>query len=167
MTVFIILILATLFVAYANGANDNFKGVATLYGANVTDYRKAITIATLATFAGCIASVFLAEALIKAFSAKGLVPDAVAASPTFLISVAAGAGGTVILATLLGFPISTTHGLTGALVGAGFMAAGDALNLSMLGSTFFLPLLLSPMLAVLLTTCRFTRWPMQRQSAWV
>ncbi len=151
MTVFILLFLTTLFVAYANGANDNFKGVATLYGANVTDYRKAITIATLATFAGCIASVFLADALIKAFSAKGLVPDAVAASPTFLISVAAGAGGTVILATLLGFPISTTHGLTGALVGAGFMAAGDALNLSVLGSTFFLPLLLSPVVAVLLT----------------
>lgn len=151
MTVFIVLFLATLFVAYANGANDNFKGVATLYGANVTGYRKAITIATLATFAGCIASVFLAGALIEAFSAKGLVPDAVAASPTFLISVAAGAGGTVILATLLGYPISTTHGLTGALVGAGFMAAGDALNLSMLGSTFFLPLLLSPMIAVFLT----------------
>jgi len=151
MTVFILLVLTVLFVAYANGANDNFKGVATLYGANVAGYRKAITIATLATFAGCIASVFFAEALIEAFSAKGLVPDAVAASPTFLISVAAGAGGTVILATVLGFPISTTHGLTGALVGAGFIAAGDELNLSMLGSSFFLPLLLSPMIAVLLT----------------
>ncbi len=151
MTVFILLFLTTLFVAYANGANDNFKGVATLYGANVASYRKAIIIGTLATFAGCIASVFLAEALIKAFSAKGLVPDAVAASPTFLISVAVGAGGTVILATLLGFPISTTHGLTGALVGAGFIAAGDELNLSMLGSSFFLPLLVSPILAVLLT----------------
>jgi inorganic phosphate transporter, PiT family len=151
MTVFILLFLTTLFVAYANGANDNFKGIATLYGANVASYRKAITIATLATFAGCIASVFLAEALIKAFSAKGLVPDAVATSPTFLISVAAGAGGTVILATLLGFPISTTHGLTGALIGAGFLAAGDELNLAMLGSSFFLPLLLSPILAVLLT----------------
>ena len=151
MTVFILLVLATLFVAYANGANDNFKGVATLYGANVAGYRKAITIATLATFAGCIASVFLAEALIEAFSAKGLVPDSVAASPTFLISIAAGAGGTVILATVLGFPISTTHGLTGALVGAGFIAAGAELDISMLGSTFFLPLLLSPMIAVLLT----------------
>jgi PiT family inorganic phosphate transporter len=79
------------------------------------------------------------------------VPDAVAASPTFLISVAAGAGGTVILATLLGFPISTTHGLTGALVGAGLIAAGAELDLSMLGSSFVLPLLLSPLIAVLLT----------------
>ncbi len=171
MTVFVLLFLVTLFVAYANGANDNFKGVATLYGANVTDYRKAITIATLATFAGCVASVFLAEALIQAFSAKGLVPDSIAASPTFLASVAAGAGGTVILATLLGLPISTTHGLTGALVGAGFIAAGDTLNLSVLGSTFFLPLLLSPIIAVLLTMPLYKaahaateRWGLTRQN---
>jgi inorganic phosphate transporter, PiT family len=151
MAVFVLLFLTTVFVAYANGANDNFKGVATLYGANVASYRKAITIATLATFAGCLASAFLADALIKAFSAKGLVPDEVASSPSFLLAVAAGAGGTVVLATVLGFPISTTHGLIGALVGAGFLAAGTNLNLSVLGSTFFLPLLVSPIVAILLT----------------
>ena len=137
MTVFVLLFLTALFVAYANGANDNFKGVATLYGANVADYNTAITIATIATCAGCIASVFLAEELVKAFSGKGLVPDAVAASPIFLLAVATGAGATVILATLLGFPISTTHGLTGALVGAGFMAAGDELKLGSWVRPFF------------------------------
>lgn len=151
MTILVFLFCVTLFVAYANGANDNFKGVATLYGADVADYKKAITIATIATFAGCVASVFLAEGLVKAFSGKGLVPDAVAVSPVFLLSVATGAGATVILATRLGFPISTTHGLVGALVGAGFVAAGDQLNLSVLGSAFLLPLLLAPVAAVLLT----------------
>ena len=40
------------------------------------------------------------------------------ASPSFLLAVAFGAGATVILATLTGFPISTTHGLTGALASA-------------------------------------------------
>jgi inorganic phosphate transporter, PiT family len=105
MTVFVLLFLITLFVAYANGANDNFKGVATLYGANVADYRTAITLATIATFLGCVASVFFAEALIKAFSGKGLVPDALAASPIFLLAIGTGAGITVILAALLGFPI--------------------------------------------------------------
>jgi phosphate/sulfate permease len=38
MNVFILLFLTTLFVAYANGANDNFKGVA-LYAANVQAIR--------------------------------------------------------------------------------------------------------------------------------
>ena len=151
MTIAVLLFLITLFVAYANGANDNFKGVATLYGANIVDYKKAILIATIATFAGCLASVFLAEGLVKAFSGKGLVPDAIAASPIFLLSVATGAGITVILATFLGFPISTTHGLTGALAGAGYVAAGDQLNLGVLGTAFFLPLLLGPVVSVLLT----------------
>ena len=42
MVTLTILFLATLFLAYSNGANDNFKGVATLFGSGTTDYRKAI-----------------------------------------------------------------------------------------------------------------------------
>lgn len=145
------LFLATLFVAYGNGANDNFKGVATLFGSDTTTYRGAIALATVTTFAGALLSVYFAEALVHAFSGKGLVPDAVAASPDFLLAAAAGAGATVILATLLGLPISTTHALTGGLAGAGLLAAGPLLNLAHLGSGFFLPLLLGPALAVLLT----------------
>jgi len=146
-----LLFLATLFVAYANGANDNFKGVATLFGSNTATYRGAIALATAATFAGALCSVYLADALVQAFSGKGLVPDAVAASPEFLLAVAAGAGATVILATLFGLPISTTHALTGGLAGAGLVAAGPLLNLAHLGAGFFLPLVLGPVLAVLLT----------------
>ena len=151
----VLIFIATLFVAYANGANDNFKGVATLYASQLVSYRQAITLATVATFAGCVASLFLADELVRAFSGKGLVPNAVAASPDFLLAVAIGAGSTVILATLLAFPISTTHGLTGALVGAGAMAAGRELNLDALGTTFLLPLLLSPLIAALLAVVAY------------
>ncbi len=119
-----LLFLATLFVAYANGANDNFKGVATLYGSDTASYRSALALATITTFAGALCSAYFAEALVQAFSGKGLVPAAVTAAPDFLISVAAGAGATVFLAALLGFPISTTHALTGALAGTGLLAAG-------------------------------------------
>ena len=42
MTIALLLIPATLFLAYANGANDNFKGVATLTGCGATDYRHAL-----------------------------------------------------------------------------------------------------------------------------
>ena len=34
--------LLALFLAYANGANDNYKGVATLYGSGVASYRTAL-----------------------------------------------------------------------------------------------------------------------------
>ena len=151
MTIVLALAAATLFLAYSNGANDNFKGVATLYGSSTATYRTALLIGTMATFAGCLASVFLAETLIKTFSGKGLVPNAIAESQNFLLAVAAGAGATVILATRFGFPISTTHALTGALAGAGHVIAGPELNLSGLGAAFFAPLLISPLLAVVLT----------------
>lgn len=142
-----LLFLVTLLVAYANGANDNFKGVATLFGSDVTSYSGAIALGTIATLAGSLCSVFLAEALVQTFSGKGLVPDAVALSPLFVLAVASAAAATIMLATRKGFPVSTTHALVGALVGAGFIASGTELNLRVLGSTFFAPLIVSPLIA--------------------
>src|SRR5947207_5706520 len=147
---FIALFLATCFLAYSNGANDNFKGVPSLYGCRSASYRTAITWATITTFAGSIASIFLAQALLKKFSGKGLVPDTMVGSEQFLLAVTLGAAITVILATLLGFPISTTHGITGAIVGCGWVAVGNGVNFVALGKGFVLPLLLSPVLAIVL-----------------
>ena len=150
MITLIVFFIATLFLAYSNGANDNFKGVATLFGSSTTSYRAAITWATISTFAGSITSLFLAETLLQNFSGRGLVPNALAASPQFVLAVGLGAGLTVMLATITGFPISTTHGLVGALVGAGLTAVGTSVNFATLGTLFFLPLLASPLLAVAL-----------------
>lgn len=68
---------------------------------------------------------------------------------SFSIAVVLASGLTVMLATKLGFPISTTHSLTGALVGAGWFASAAGVNLSKLGSSFFAPLVVSPLLAIL------------------
>jgi inorganic phosphate transporter, PiT family len=144
----ILLFLATLFLAYSNGANDNFKGVATLFGSRTASYKNAIAWATATTFAGSVCSVFLASTLVKNFSGKGLVPNAIANAPEFHIAVALSAGITVILATVLGFPISTTHGLTGALLGAGLMAIGMNVDFASLGKLFLLPLILGPIIAI-------------------
>jgi inorganic phosphate transporter, PiT family len=146
----IALFIATCFLAYSNGANDNFKGVASLYGCRAASYRTAITWATITTFAGSIASIFLAQALLRKFSGKGLVPDTFAGSEAFLLAVVLGAAITVILATQLGFPISTTHALTGAIAGGGLVAVGTGVNLAALGKGFALPLILGPVLAIVL-----------------
>ena len=50
----LLLFLATCFLAYSNGANDNFKGVASLFGSRTTSYRTAIGWATVTTFGGSI-----------------------------------------------------------------------------------------------------------------
>lgn len=145
-----LLIAAALFVAFSNGANDNFKGFATVWGSDTLNYRQALTLATIATVAGTLASLILAESLAQQFSGKGLVPDAVASTPLFVISVATGAAVTVFFATRLGFPVSTTHALIGGLVGAGLAQGGGAIHFDRLASAFLLPLLVSPILAAAL-----------------
>ena len=158
----IFLFLAVCFLAYSNGANDNFKGVASLYGSHTANYKTSLAWATLATFAGSLASVFVAQGLLRKFSGKGLVPDSLLNSEQFLLAVAIGAALTVILATLLCFPISTTHALTGALVGSGLVAVGNGVNFAALQKAFLIPLLFSPILAIVLgaaiyITSRFVR----------
>ena len=150
MTLSLVLVTAVVFLALSNGANDNFKGVASLFGSRTVGYRVALAWATVTTAAGSMAALVLAEALLKRFSGKGLVPDALASSEPYLVAIVAGAALTVLLASVLGLPISTTHAITGAMVGSGFMAVGSAVQLGSLGKTVVLPLLLSPVLAVAL-----------------
>jgi PiT family inorganic phosphate transporter len=153
LTVLIVVVVTAL--AWWNGANDNFKGVATLYGSGSASYRAALLWSTLSQITGSLLATLLAAGLITTFSAKGLVPDAVSASPGFLGAVAIGGMSTVLLATLIGMPVSTTHALTGALVGAGLVAVGTDVNTAVLGKSFFLPLLVSPVIAMALTTALY------------
>jgi PiT family inorganic phosphate transporter len=152
-----LLILSALFLAFSNGANDNFKGFATVWGSETLNYRTALKLATLATIAGSLCSLLLAEALAQQFSGKGLVPDLTANASHFILSVSIGAAMTVFAATRAGLPVSTTHALIGGLVGAG-LGIGE-LHIAKLANTFLLPLLVSPLLAATLgwLTYRFMR----------
>ncbi len=143
----ILLIVVALFLAFGNGANDNFKGFATVWGSDSLNYRQALILATAATVAGSLLSLYLAHGLVQQFSGKGLLPQAMLDTPQFLASVGLGAAMTVIIATRVGLPISTTHALIGGLVGAGLAASPQELQFAKLGQTFVLPLLLSPLLA--------------------
>lgn len=152
-----LLAAAALAVAFANGANANFKGVATLYGGGLTTLRAAALWGTAATLAGSLASLLLAGGLLAAFRGRGLVPDALAAAPEFACAVALGAALTGLLATRLGLPVSTTHALVGGLVGAG-LASGEGVRLAALGANFVYPLLFSPAVAALAAALVYRLW---------
>jgi PiT family inorganic phosphate transporter len=143
-----LIVLAGAFLAFSNGANDNFKGVATLFGSRTASYKTALAWATFTTLAGSVAAFFLAQKLMVSFSGKGLVPDSIVGTTSFSAAIAIAGAGTVFLATRFGFPISTTHALTGALVGAGLFADSTGVNGGKLLSAFLLPLLVSPVLSI-------------------
>lgn len=150
----IVLILIAVFVlAFANGANDNAKGVATLVGGGSMKLTPALGLAAVATLAGSLCALALAGGLIAKFSGKGLVDAEVLASGTFLACVACAAAVTVLLANRLGMPISTTHALVGGLVGVGLSAG--ALNTSAVVSAFLVPLLVSPLFALALAATAY------------
>lgn len=159
-----ILLFAALFLAYANGANDNFKGVATLFGSGTTTFNRALAWATVTTFLGSAASLILANGLLATFSGKGLVPDSIIGEPAFVAAIALGSAATVMLATRLSFPVSTTHALTGALVGAGLVVSPSGVEFSKLLSSFAIPLLCSPLIAIICASSLYpaARWLRRR-----
>jgi PiT family inorganic phosphate transporter len=133
-------------LAFANGANDNAKGVATLIGAGRVDPRSALRYASVMTLLGSAAALALAQGLLARFSGKGILDGDLIATPGFAAAVALAAAATVLLATRLGLPVSTTHALVGSLAGVGL--ASGSLRGGTLAAAYFGPLLVSPLLAL-------------------
>jgi inorganic phosphate transporter, PiT family len=148
---FWLIIFACTLLAVSNGANDNFKCVATLYGSKALSYRHALWLANLVTGLGALCAILLASKLMVNFSGKGIVPAEVANNWRFAVSVVFAAGGVVVLATIVGMPISTTHAIVGGLVGTGIMADPQGVNYSHLALVFGIPLICSPFVAVLMS----------------
>ncbi|HEY6006572.1 MAG TPA: inorganic phosphate transporter [Anaeromyxobacter sp.] len=153
MNVQLIAILAVAaLLAFANGANDVSKGVATLVGSGVADYRKAILWGTAFTAAGGLLAVFFAGALLSTFG-SGVIASGVKPTLTAALATLAGAAAWVAIATRTGLPVSTTHALVGALTGVAAVAYGsEAVRWSALGGKVLLPLLASPLASFLVTS---------------
>ncbi|MFQ5816493.1 MAG: anion permease [Terriglobia bacterium] len=161
-----LLVAGVLVLAFANGANDNFKGVATLWGTGRYRYQTALLWGTAWTFAGGLLAIVFSRGLVAIFNGSKFLGASASLDTTFLAAVALGGAATVLLATRLGAPISTTHALTGALVGSGMVAVGIAgINFAALAATVLLPLIVSPLAALTLTRVAFpplARWLRQR-----
>src|ERR1043165_6959242 len=150
------LFVLLLALAFANGTNDVSKAIATLVGSGITTYRTAIVWGTVWTVLGACVSGLVASALVKTFS-SGLIAPGTATPPALALAVLAGAMIWVLVASRTGLPVSTTHALTGAIVGAGRAAfAGEGLIWSATAKKRALPLLLSPPLALAMSVLLHT-----------
>src|SRR3989442_12818846 len=117
-----VLILLTLSVAFANGANDVSKGIATLAGSGVGSYRRAMAWGAAWTVAGALAAALVARGFVPVFSGRGML-DVVPAGLGFPVAVTGGVIGWLLFATRTGLPVSTTHALVGGLIRAGLAGA--------------------------------------------
>ncbi|MCC7241520.1 MAG: inorganic phosphate transporter [Acidobacteria bacterium] len=148
MIVAIVLIGIAGLLAYANGANDVSKGIATLVGSGVTDYRRAMAWGAMWTGAGAVLATFVTGAMLATFG-SGLLTSGAAPTVPMAVASIGGASACVLLATRFGLPVSTTHAIVGAIVGAALAAYGSThIAWSVLGARVALPLAASPIVAM-------------------
>jgi PiT family inorganic phosphate transporter len=146
MWIAVLIVAFAVALAFANGANDNSKGVATLIGGGLLSGKKAILYAGAATLLGSVVAIWFGAELASKFKGKGIVDAAILGSTLFPLCVGIAASLTVLLATRIGMPISTTHSMVGSIIGIGL--AGGGLHWPAVWSKFFYPLLAAPLVAV-------------------
>ncbi|OGR88878.1 MAG: hypothetical protein A2992_09390 [Elusimicrobia bacterium RIFCSPLOWO2_01_FULL_59_12] len=152
-------------LAFANGANDISKSIATLVGSGESDYKRAVILVALATAAGSVLASAWAVKMTLLFT-QGMLSPQVQINQFFALSVLAGSIGWVMLSTRLGMPVSTTHTIVGSVVLTGIYTFGfDQILWGSLTHKVLIPLLLSPVIAFgpAWLVFRFLYWLCARQ----
>lgn len=112
------IILAFLF-NFLTGMNDAANSIATVVATRALPPRRAILMAALANFSGP----FLFSTAVAGTFATGIVKSASLTLPILMAGLAA-AVSLVLIATISGFPISSSNALSGGLIGAAIAEGG-------------------------------------------
>lgn len=140
--------IAGFFMAWGIGANDVANAMGTSVGSKALTIRQAIFIAIIFEFLGA----YLAGGEVTATIRKGIIdPELLSDSPELLVfgmlSALFAAGTWLMIASVRGWPVSTTHSIVGAIVG--FAAVGisvDSVNWPQVG-TIAISWVISPLIA--------------------
>ena len=124
------------FAAYGVGANDVANAMGTSVGSKVLTIKQAVLIAAIFEFLGA----FLAGGGVTQTIRKGVIDPALFEANLEIliygmISALFASGTWLLIASLRGWPVSTTHTIVGAIVGFGIYALGfDKINWSVVGN---------------------------------
>ena len=114
-----------LYMAWNIGANDVANAMGTSVGSGALTFKRAVIVAAIFEFAGAV----LVGGQVTDTVRKGIVdPGAFAADPMMLVvgmtCALAAAAVWLHLASYMGWPVSTTHSIVGAVAGFGLTAVG-------------------------------------------
>lgn len=148
-TTYLVLAVAFgLFMAWGIGANDVANAMATSVGSKAITIKQAVIIAAIFEFAGAV----LAGGQVTTTIRKGIVDvSTISGTPEYLIfgmlASLLAAGIWLLIASRLGWPVSTTHSIVGAIVGFAVVGIGmDAVQWHRVGS-IVMSWFVSPLLA--------------------
>lgn len=151
-------IVACIYMACNIGANDVANAMGTSVGSGTLTLKQAIIIAAVAEFAGA----FLVGGHVSDTIRKGMLdPELFSGEPLHLVygMIAALIASAIWLhiASFLGWPVSTTHSIVGAIVGFGVVAGGvDAVSWGKVGKVV-MSWIISPVMGGLCSFFLF-RW---------
>ena len=155
-TIFYVLALVFgLYMTWGIGANDVANAMGTSVGSGAITVKQAIIIAAIMEFCGA----YLAGGAVASTISKGIIDgDLFKPHPELLMFGMMGAllaaGIWLMLATMRGWPVSTTHSIVGAVVGVGVAALGmDAVHWDKLGeivASWFVSPVLGGIIALIL-----------------
>lgn len=141
-------ILFGFFMAWGIGANDVANAMGTSVGSGAITLKQAILIAAVFEFAGA----FLAGGQVTSTIRRGIVdPALLAGTPELLVygmlSALLAAAVWLLIASMKGWPVSTTHSIVGAIVGFAAVGLGvDSVSWIKVG-TIVMSWVSSPLLA--------------------
>ena len=156
-TIFLIMAFGFgLYMTWGIGANDVANAMGTSVGSGALTVKQAIIVAAIMEFAGA----YLAGGGVASTISKGII-DGTAFEPVpellvmGMLSALLAAGIWLMVATMRGWPVSTTHTIIGAVVGVGVAAIGmDAVHWDKMGeivASWFVSPVLGGFFALLLT----------------
>ena len=126
-TLLILACIFGLFMAWGIGANDVANAMGTSVGSKALTIKQAIIVAMVFEFLGA----YLAGGEVTSTIRKGIIdPATLADTPELLVfgmmSALLAAGTWLFIASIMGWPVSTTHSIVGAIVG--FAAVGISVD---------------------------------------
>jgi len=134
-------------IAFSMGANDLANSIAPLIGSGILRFKQALIVFSIGLLAGAMAQGYM---VIKTLG-KGIVSDV---DVVGALSASLAAFIWVMLATVKGIPISTTHSITGGVIGIGIaytLLYGKATSLNLgIVSRIVLSWVTSPPLSIAL-----------------
>ncbi|WP_028588609.1 inorganic phosphate transporter [Desulfocurvus vexinensis] len=123
---FLLSLAAGFLMAFNLGANDVANSMASAVGARAITVKQAVFIAGILNFVG---AVFLGSHVTATVS-KGIINPAGISDPQLILigmfSALLAAALWVLIATLTGLPVSSTHSIVGAILGFGIVAGGPS-----------------------------------------
>ena len=170
-TIFYILaLLFGLYMTWGIGANDVANAMGTSVGSGAITVKQAIVIAAIMEFAGA----YLAGGAVTSTISKGIIDGKLfEPHPQLLLFGMLGAllaaGIWLMVATMRGWPVSTTHSIVGAVVGVGVAVKWDKLG-EIVASWFVSPVLGGVIALLLMLSIRKlilnTDEPIQQARKW-